>query len=117
MATNLLDDMRENRVLYIIWCAMVNPNNPPNAEIKFGFPNEYMMHSGAYYAKWPGQLEVAISPKRDFIVWRHDYYPTNNPPLNAKRINCDGLLHALALIHHVLQENNIPFEVTEEESQ
>ena len=72
-------------------------------ELKFGFPNESMMSSGAYRACWPGQLEIGISPKYDFFVWRADI--THLSPVT--RINCDGLLHALALIHHLLDQLNI----------
>ena len=81
-------------------------------EIKFGFPNEYMMPSGAYYARWPGELEIAIAPNYNFFVWRYDY--PNNPMPTVKRVNCDGLLQCLACIHHILQENNITFEGNKE---
>lgn len=72
--------------------------------LQFGFPNEHMMPSGAYRAHWPGKLEVAIAPGFSFIVWRADI--THQSP--TTRINCDGLLHALALIHNLLDQHNIP---------
>jgi len=77
--------------------------------LKFGFPNESMMLSGAYRAEWTlpnedGDLEIAIAPGYSFIVWRN----TSNNNYSVTRINCDGLLHALALIHHLLDEHNIP---------
>ena len=110
----LLVDMRENRDFALYWMAAMASTYVDHEEIKFGFPNEYTLPSGAYYAKWPNQIEIAISPKHDFFVWRRDgYYPNaQSKEKNVTRINCDGLLQCLACIHHVLQENNILFEVT-----
>ena len=82
---------------------------PAGRELKFGFPNEHMMGSGAYRAHWEGKLEIGISPKYDFFVWRNDDpYRRNPTPVAVTRVNCDGLLHALAQIHHLLDEFNIP---------
>jgi len=87
--------------------AIASIGSPPPAgrELKFGFPNEQMMGSGAYRACWPGQLEIGISPKYDFFVWRGLFGNYTNDVIT--RVNCDGLLHALALIHHLLDEFNI----------
>jgi hypothetical protein len=76
----------------------------PKKELKFGFPNESMMSSGAYRAHWEDKLEIGIAPSYNFFVWRR-YYPYSE---TVTRVNCDGLLHALALIHHLLDEFNIP---------
>jgi hypothetical protein len=126
----LLADMKENRgpLYYITWRAMTNyipsaegtqmidgsfiPRDLAREEIKFGFPNECTLPSGAFYARWPNQMEIAISPKHDFFVWRPDIaYGTGKFVMGSiTRINCDGLIHALALIHHVRQE--LGFEET-----
>jgi hypothetical protein len=76
----------------------------PKKELKFGFPNESMMPSGAYRARWEDKLEIGISPKYDFFIWRSDI----SEYTGVNRVNCDGLLHALALIHHLLDQHNIP---------
>jgi len=72
-------------------------------KLKFGFPNEYTMASGAYRACWEGKLEIGIAADYSFIIWRG-----MNLSGPVTRINCDGLLHALALIHHLLDQHNIP---------
>jgi hypothetical protein len=101
------------------WIANMGPVPVHPREIKFGFPNEHMMGSGAYRACWEGILEIGISPNYDFFIWRADasynpslgsQYPSLDNPYATKvtRVNCDGLLHALALIHHLLDQHNIP---------
>lgn len=82
-----------------------------HAELKFGFPNEHTMASGAYRACWDGELEIGISPDYTFFVWRS---LDDAAPKSAVRVNCDGLLHALALIHHLLQEHGIEQPITSE---
>jgi len=87
-----------------------------HAELKFGFPNEHTMGSGAYRACWDGKLEIGISPDYSFFVWRSLNDAEIPHLLNSKtvRVNCDGLLHALALIHHLLQEHGIEQPITSE---
>jgi hypothetical protein len=105
-----------------------------HAELKFGFPNEHTMASGAYRACWDGKLEIGISPDYTFFIWRSlepsrlrhpragegsqltDLWPHKSGrmlhKLGTVRVNCDGLLHALALIHHLLQEHGIEQPIT-----
>jgi hypothetical protein len=92
------------------WMAVqiMNMGTPPmvsRKQLKFGFPNESMMASGAYRAHWPGELEIGIAPDYSFFVWRN---PNNHKADVVVRVNCDGLLHALALIHHLLDQHDIP---------
>lgn len=80
----------------------------PRKDIKFGFPNEKVTFNGDYICRFDGFAEVAINNFHEFIIWRF----LDDPKGNIHRANCDGLLHALALIHNLLQEHNITLPTT-----
>ena len=81
-------------------------------EIKLGFPNEGMTPGGDYVCNFVNFARIAIHRSFTFLIW----IPWHES--RTHRIECDGLMHAVAEIYHLLEVNKIehtlPLEVIDE---